>query len=72
MDPELSLQDTFYDGVFGIVIATTEMNLFKGSMYIWNLGKPEFIYEFMKHMNSYMKESYEFIDDMNLYRNSYI
>ena len=32
---------------------------------IWNLGTPEFIYEFMKHMNSYMKKSYE-------YMNSYI
>ena len=28
---------------------------------ILNLGTPEFIYEIMKHMNSYMKKSYEFI-----------
>ena len=28
---------------------------------IWNLGTPEFIYEFMKHRNSYMKKSNEFI-----------
>ena len=35
------------------------------SEVIWNLGTPEFIYEFMKHMNSYMKKSYEFIGYMN-------
>ena len=23
---------------------------------IWNLGTPEFIYEFLKHMKSYMKK----------------
>ena len=39
---------------------------------IWNLGTPEFIYEFMKHMNSCMKKSYEFIGYMNSYMNSYI
>ena len=38
---------------------------------IWNLGTPEFIYEFMKHMNSFMKKSYEFIVYMNSYMNSY-
>ena len=27
---------------------------------IWNLGAPKFIQESMKHMNSYMKKSYEF------------
>ena len=32
---------------------------------IRNLGSPEFIYEFMKHMNWYMKESCEFIEYMN-------
>ena len=40
--------------------------------FIWNLGTPEFIYEFMKHMISYMKKSYEFIGYMNSYMNSYI
>ena len=39
---------------------------------IWNLGTPEFMYEFMKHMNSYMKKSYEFIVYMNSYMNSNI
>ena len=39
---------------------------------IWNLGTPEFIYEFMKHKNSYMKKSYEFIGYMISYMNSYI
>ena len=39
---------------------------------MWNLGTPEFIYEFMKHMNSYMKKSYEFIVYMNSYMNSYV
>ena len=37
------------------------------STNIWNLVTPEFIYEFMKHMHSYMKKSYEFIDYMNSY-----
>ena len=36
---------------------------------IWNLGTPEFIYEFMKHMTSYMKK---FIGYMNSCMNSYI
>ena len=39
---------------------------------IWNLGTPKFIYEFMKHMNSYLKKSYEFIVYMNSYMNSYM
>ena len=39
---------------------------------IWNLDTPEFIHEFMKHMNSHMKKSYEFICYMNSYMNSYI
>ena len=39
---------------------------------IWNLGTPEFLYEFMKHMNSYMKKSYEFICYLNSYMNSYM
>ena len=37
---------------------------------IWNLGTPEFIYEFMKHTNSNMKKSYEFLVCMNSYMNS--
>ena len=41
-------------------------------IFIWNLGTPEFIYVSMKHMNSYMKKSYEFIVYMNSYMNSYI
>ena len=39
---------------------------------MWNLGTPEFIYEFMKHTNSYMNKSYEFIGYMDSYMNSYI
>ena len=35
------------------------------SYVICNIGTPEFMYEFMKHMNSYMKKSYEFIVYMN-------
>ena len=42
------------------------------ALFIWNLGTPEFIYEFMKYMNSYMKKSYEFIGYMNSHMNSYI
>ena len=38
---------------------------------IWKLGTPKFIHEVMKHMNSYMKKSYEFIIYMNSYVNSY-
>ena len=41
-------------------------------LYNWNLGTPKFINEFMKHLNSYMKKSYEFIVDMNLYMNPHI
>ena len=37
---------------------------------IWNLGTPKFMYEFMKHMNSYMKKTYEFIVCVNSYMNS--
>ena len=39
---------------------------------VWNLDTPEFIYEFMKHMNSYIKKSYEFIVYMNSYMNPYV
>ena len=39
--------------------------------FIWNLGISKFIYEFMKHINSYMKRSDEFIVYMNLYMYSY-
>ena len=41
-------------------------------LFIWNLGTPKFIYEFIKQLNSYMKKSYEFLGYMNSYMNSYI
>ena len=45
-------------------------------LYNWNLGTPKFINEFMKHLNSYMKKSYECIDLYEfiyefIYMNSY-
>ena len=40
--------------------------------HIWNLGTPKFIYEFIKHTNSYMKKSYEFVVSMNSYTYEFI
>ena len=55
--------------IIGYNCLTTLMETYP--LHIWNFGTPEFIYEFMKHMNSYMKKSYEFIVYMNSYMNSY-
>ena len=43
--------------------------LTKEGSFIWNLGT---IYEFMKHMNSYMKKTCEFIVYMNSYMNPHM
>ena len=50
------------------VLVTVTVTVSSGNV----LGTPEFIYEFMKHMNSYIKKSYEFIVYMDSYMNSYI
>ena len=38
-----------------------------GVVVIWNLDTQEFIYEFMKHMNSNMKKLHEFIGYIYIY-----